>query len=168
MSTVRYEFGDRPIRQFSRGLHRSRCCWSTPTNCNWYRDFDLFFVSYSLLSIINLTRPHWQTVQCTVTVLSPLCILKTSIRWEVLSISFLFQSAEPQATQSVFICMFIIILYTCAVSFKQFFYPFRLHQVHEMLTMLTDVHGVCLSACLSRGSCWLTADNALVNLTVPN
>jgi len=29
---------------------------------------------------------------------------------------------------------------------------FRLHRMHEMQTIVTDVRGVCLSVCLSRGS----------------
>jgi len=35
--------------------------------------------------------------------------------------------------------------------FNSVFYLFRLHQMHEMLTVFADVCGVCLSVCLSCG-----------------
>jgi len=35
----------------------------------------------------------------------------------------------------------------------------RLHRMHEMLTIVTDVRGVCQSVCLSRGSTRLHCAN---------
>jgi len=38
--------------------------------------------------------------------------------------------------------------------FRRICVYFRLHRMYEMLTILTDIRGVCLSVCLSRGLHW--------------
>jgi len=106
--------------------------WLKIYNCMCV-DFDSAVFAPACMSHLMLTRRLE---------ISP--ILLVSQQWTVLCYFFISVAFSMNVT-------FIILGLVCDIVLSLFCWLlFRLHRMHEMQTIVTDVRSVCLSVCLSR------------------